>query len=94
MIEETDLLLDVVERVGRIDREADQDNVRIGVGKRTQAVIILLAGRIPKGELYMLTVNLDVGNVVFENSWDVNLKGGVSLLIDKKHISMTTRVGC
>lgn len=28
---ETDLLLDVIERIGRVDSETDQDNVRVGV---------------------------------------------------------------
>jgi hypothetical protein len=41
------LLLDVVEGVGRVNSEADQDNVGVGVRKRSKTVIILLASSIP-----------------------------------------------
>ena len=56
----THLLLDVVERVGRVDREADEDDVGVRVRERPQPVVVLLAGSIPKGELDLLTVDLDV----------------------------------
>ena len=70
----TYLLLDVVERVGGVDGEANQDNVRIGVGKRSETVIIFLTGGIPKSQLDVLAIDLDVGNVVLENSGDVHLR--------------------
>jgi hypothetical protein len=57
---ETDLLLDVVERVGRVDREADEDDVRVRVRQRPQAVVVLLASGIPEGKLDLLAINLDV----------------------------------
>lgn len=41
------LLLDVVKGVGRVDGEANQDNVRVGVGQGAQTIVILLAGSIP-----------------------------------------------
>jgi hypothetical protein len=41
------LLLDVVEGVGRVNSEADQDNMGVGVRKRSKTVIILLASSIP-----------------------------------------------
>jgi hypothetical protein len=41
------LLLHVVERVRRIDGEADQDDVRVRVGKRSEAVVIFLTSSIP-----------------------------------------------
>jgi hypothetical protein len=56
----TDLLLDVVERVGRVDREADEDDVRVRVRQRPQAVVVLLASGIPEGKLDLLAINLDV----------------------------------
>jgi len=34
--------------------------VRVGVRQRPQAVVVLLAGGIPEGELDLLAVNLDV----------------------------------
>lgn len=43
----TYLLLDVVEGVGRVDSKADQDDMRIGIGERPEAVVIFLASCIP-----------------------------------------------
>lgn len=43
----TNLLGNVVERIGGVDGEADQDDVRIGVGQGAETVIILLTSRIP-----------------------------------------------
>lgn len=41
------LLLDVVQGVGGVDSEADQDDVGVGVGQGTETIIVLLASRIP-----------------------------------------------
>lgn len=41
------LLLNVVERVGRVDGKANEDNVGVGVGERAETIVILLTGRIP-----------------------------------------------
>lgn len=67
------LLLDVVEGVWGVDGEADQDNVGVWVGEWTESVVILLTGGIPKGELNVLAIDLNVGDVVLEDSWDVDL---------------------
>jgi hypothetical protein len=67
------LLLHVVERIGRVDGEANQDNVRVGVGERAETVVILLACSIPESELDVLAVNLDIGDVVLEDGGDVDL---------------------
>ena len=69
------LLLDVVERVGRVDGEADEDNMRVGVGQRAQTVVIFLACGIPEGELNVLAVDLYIGHVVLEDSGHVDLHG-------------------
>jgi hypothetical protein len=69
----TYLLLHVVEGVGRVDGEADEDDVRIGVGERAQAVVVFLAGGIPQGQLDVLPIDLDVGDVVLEDGGDVDL---------------------
>jgi hypothetical protein len=47
--------------------------VRVGVGERAETVVIFLASGIPKGELHVLAVHLDVGNIVLENGGDVDL---------------------
>ena len=72
------LLLDVVKRVGRVDGEADQDNVRVGVGERAETVVIFLASSIPEGELHVFTINLDVGDVVLKDGGDIDLCSDVS----------------
>lgn len=70
----TYLLKNIVQRVRRINGEADQDDVRVGVRERSETVIIFLASRIPQGQLDVLVVNLDVGDVVLENGGDVDLE--------------------
>jgi hypothetical protein len=47
--------------------------VRVGVGERAEAVVIFLASSIPEGELYVLAIDLNVGDVVLEDGWDVDL---------------------
>lgn len=67
------LLLDVVERVGGVNGEANQNNMRVGVREGAKTIVILLASSIPKGQLNVLAVNLDVGDIVFEDGGDVDL---------------------
>lgn len=62
------LLLDVVERVGRVDGEADEDNVRVGVRQRTESVVVLLAGGIPQRELDALAIDDNIGDAVCTDS--------------------------
>lgn len=69
----TYLLLDVVQGVRGIDGEADQDDMRVGVGERAETVVILLASRIPQGQLNVLAIDLDIGDIVLENSGNVDL---------------------
>lgn len=68
------LLLDVVERVRRVDSEADQDDVRVGVGQRAQPVVILLASGIPQGQLDVLAIDLDIRDIVLKDGRDVDLE--------------------
>lgn len=70
------LLLDVVERVGRVDGETNQDDMRVGVGERAQSVVIFLTSGIPEGELDVLAIDLNIGDVVLENGGDVDLREG------------------
>ena len=46
----------------------------VGVGEGTKTIVVLLAGGIPKCELDVLSVDLYIGDVVLEDSGDVNLK--------------------
>jgi hypothetical protein len=67
------LLLDVVEGIGGVHSEANQDNVGVRVREGSKTVIVLLASGIPKGQLNVLAINLDIGDVVLEDGGDVDL---------------------
>jgi hypothetical protein len=67
------LLLNVVKGVRRVNSEADQDDVGVGVGQGAETVVVFLTSRIPKGQLDVLVVDLDVGDVVLEDGGDVDL---------------------
>jgi hypothetical protein len=47
--------------------------VRFGVGEGAQALVVFLASGIPEGELHGFAVYSTVGDVVFEDGWDVAL---------------------
>ena len=47
-------------------READKKHIRLGVGKRAQAIIVFLASGIPETEADGLVVDHDIGRVVIE----------------------------
>jgi hypothetical protein len=47
--------------------------MRVGVRERAQSVVIFLASGIPEGELDVLAIDLDVGDVVLEDGGDVDL---------------------
>lgn len=41
------LLLNIVERVGRVDGKANEDDVRVGIRQWTQSIVVFLASGIP-----------------------------------------------
>jgi hypothetical protein len=47
--------------------------MRVRVGERAQSVVIFLASGIPKGELDVLAIDFDIGDVVLEDGGDVDL---------------------
>jgi hypothetical protein len=47
--------------------------MRVGVRERSKTVVILLTSSIPKGQLDVLAINLDIGDVVLEDGGDVDL---------------------
>lgn len=69
----------VVERIRRVDSEANQDDVRIRVRERAKTVVILLTSRIPESELDMLAVHLDIGDVILEDGGNIDLSREISI---------------
>jgi hypothetical protein len=59
--------LNVVEGIGRIDGEADEDNVRIWVRERSESIVIFLSGGIPQRQLDSFTIYYDIGDAVTDN---------------------------
>jgi hypothetical protein len=47
--------------------------VGVGIRQWTKAIIIFLARSIPEGQLDVLAVDLDIGNVVLKNGGNVDL---------------------
>lgn len=45
----------------------------VRVGKRTEPIVVFLTSRIPKSELNMLAIDLNIGDVVLKDSGDVDL---------------------
>jgi len=67
------LLLNVIKRIWRVDGKADQNDMGVWVGERPKTIIIFLASSIPQCKLDMFSIHLNIGDVVFEDSRDVNL---------------------
>jgi len=83
------LLLNVIQRVGRVNGKTDQDDMRVGVTERTETVIVLLSGCIPQGKLNMLPINFNVGDIVLEHSRNINLRES-SFREDDQQASLST----
>ena len=46
----------------------------IGIGQWPQAIVILLPRSIPKSQLNVLAINLNIGHVILEDCGDVDLR--------------------
>jgi hypothetical protein len=66
--------LDVVQRVWGVNRKANQNDMGIRVAERSETVIVLLARSIPQRQFDVLAVNFNVGDIILEDSRDVDLK--------------------
>ena len=69
------LLLHVVQRIRGVYSEANKDDVGVGVAEGAKPVVVFLAGSIPQRELDVLSIHLDIGDVVLEHGRDVDLLG-------------------
>jgi hypothetical protein len=67
----------ILERIGAVNGEADEQKIRLGIGKRSQSIVLLLSSCIPQSQLDALAARfMDwVGDVVLENSRHIFLKG-------------------
>lgn len=74
----------VLERRRRDDREADEEDVGLGVGERTQAIVVLLTGRIPQTQVHWLAVYHHVCREVVEYRWDVLARERVCCVRDEQ----------
>lgn len=63
----------IVKGIWAVDSEADQDDMRIGIGEWTKTIIVFLSGGIPKSKFDMLAIHFYVCNVVFKHGGDVDL---------------------
>ena len=70
------LIHDVFQRIGAVDGEADEQQVRLRVRERPQPVILLLAGCVPQCKLDPFSGPLvfDLGDVIFKDGWHVFLQ--------------------
>lgn len=71
------LVHDILERVGAVDGEADEDDVGLGVGEGPQPVVLLLAGSVPESKLDHLARGRvgGVGDVVLKDGGHIFLAG-------------------
>ena len=47
--------------------------MRIGIRKGAETIIVFLSSRVPQSEFDMLAVDFHIGNVILENSGNINL---------------------
>lgn len=73
MYSSTCLLLHVVERVGRVNRKADEDDMRVRIRERSQSVIVFLTRSVPESELDVSAIDIYLCHIVLEDSRHVNL---------------------
>ena len=65
--------MNVRETCGEVDGEDDEDNVAFRVAQRSETVVFFLASGIPQRELNQLALELDLGYIVLEHSWNIRL---------------------
>mmetsp|Transcript_34394 Transcript_34394/g.86365 ORF Transcript_34394/g.86365 Transcript_34394/m.86365 type:complete len:205 (-) Transcript_34394:415-1029(-) len=73
----------VSERCGTDDREANQEDVGLRIGKWAKAIIILLAGSIPQSKGNCSVVHHNIGAVIIEHGGDILLRERVRCVRDQ-----------
>jgi len=83
------LLLDVLKGIRGVDRETNKDDVGIRVRERAETIVVFLTSSIPQREFNVFTIDLYIGDVVLENSRDINL-GECALRKHDEQTSLST----
>ena len=81
-------LLDVLERIGGVYAEAQEDDVSVWVGDVSHSVMILLASCAPHGEF---NISVDFGDNVLKHSWGVH-HGELLFGVHKQQRRLSTHV--
>jgi len=68
------LLLNVIQTVRTVNCEANKDDMRVGIAKGPQSIIVFLTSCIPKSKFNVLSIHFDVRYVVLEDSGNVDLE--------------------
>jgi hypothetical protein len=71
------LLLDVVERIGRVNGKANDDDVCTGVTEWTEAVVVFHTCSIPYCQLDMLSIDFNICDVVLKDGRNKCLRSRV-----------------
>jgi len=70
---------------GRIDQgETDEKYIRLGIGQRSQAIVILLTRRIPESQVNGLGIHHHIGRIVVENGGYILAGKGVGRIADQQ----------
>lgn len=63
--------------------------MRVRVRERAETVVVFLTSRIPESELNVLAIDLDIGDVVLEDSGNVHLDTSRSVFYEPPDASKT-----
>lgn len=69
----TNLLLNVVQRIRRVNGETDENDMGVWVAEWAKPVVVFLAGGIPQGKFDVFPVDLYICNVVLKHGRYVDL---------------------
>lgn len=87
--QDTDLVHYILEGIRAIDCEADEEQVRLWVGERTQTIVFLLSRGIPQCKLDRFAGRFVVGmgDVVLEDCGNIFLVTRLALIVPSTHYS-------
>jgi hypothetical protein len=54
--------------------------VRVRIGKWSKTIIVFLTSRIPKSQFHMFSIDFNIGNIVFEDGWNIDLSSSDQLV--------------